>query len=760
MTGETTHSTAPPAEKRDFPGLDAFRLVAAFLVVAIHTSPLWSVNQSADFLLTRVVARLAVPFFFMASGFFLARSAGPRPLARFLAKNARLYGLCILLYLPLNWYLGDFGHPNLLARSLRDLLWNGTVYHLWYFPALLLGGCIAWLLWRRLPRWAGLAVCGALYLLGLGGDSWHGLLAALPAANGFYGFLFTLFSYTRNGLFFAPLFIYLGLLAARRPQSLYGPWPAAAGFALSFAAMVAEALTLRAFGAMRHDSMYLMLPFCSLWLFALLLRPVGAGRPGLRRVSALVYILHPWCIVAVRGAAKAIGAQGLLVEVSPVFYLCVCLLSLGLALLAARLPRPPAPGRHHRKTARAWVETDAGALSHNLDQLSSLLAPGAAVMAVVKGNAYGHGAVWAARSLWRAGVRAFAVATLEEGAALRRHGIGGTILVLGYTPPEEAFRLWLYRLTQTAVDAPHALALSQSGWPLRVHLKVDTGMHRLGFGVDDIEGIAAAYALPRLRVQGIYTHLARADSLAPADADFTQGQIDGWYALLAALRRRGVHPGATHLQSSYGLLNHPGLPCHYARLGLALYGVLEQPAQHTRSPVRLRPALCLKARLGSVRALDAGDYVGYGGGSRCNKKTLAATLTVGYGDGLPRNLSSNTSFLLHGKRVPVLGRLCMDQLTLDVSGVPHAAPGDIVTLIGRDGTEACTAEALAAEAGTITNELLAGLSPRLGRLAAPPPEKAERRALHRRLSLPFRPQRRTGPPCPARCARQSPSPHC
>ncbi len=197
--------------RKTYAGIDRFRLVAAVLVVAIHTSPLTDLGNTADFVLTRVLARVAVPFFFMVSGFFLfPKTADSRPspgrLLPFLRKTALLYLVAIALYLPLNLYTGTYQDWRSPARALSDLVFNGTFYHLWYLPAALLGAALVWLLLKRLKAGTALAACLVLYAVGLFGDSWYGLAARVPALNSFYNALFSIFDYTRNGLFFAPRF--------------------------------------------------------------------------------------------------------------------------------------------------------------------------------------------------------------------------------------------------------------------------------------------------------------------------------------------------------------------------------------------------------------------------------------------------------------------------------------------------------------------------------------------------------------------------
>lgn len=355
------------------PVLDVCRLAAALLVITIHTAPLSDVNAEADFFLTRVLARVAVPYFFMLTGYFLEKGQWRR-VGRTLGKTALLYVLSVLLYLPLNLYAGAFS-PFAPGQLLKELLVDGTFYHLWYLPAVLLGVPVAWGL-RRLGWKGGLAAAGALYLLGLMGDSYYGFAARVPFLKAFYEGLFTVSSYTRNGLFFAPLFLLLGALCTR--VHLKWAWLAAAGF---FAAMCAEAFLLKGAGAPRHDSMYVMLPLCMLALFCGLARS-NAGRCCAAAGTALwVYLLHPWCIVLVRGAAKVLGLQGLLVESGLGHFAAVALASFALAFCvqwaAARLAPVKMP-----PTARAWREVDLAALCRNAQALMEALG-GCGLMAVL-----------------------------------------------------------------------------------------------------------------------------------------------------------------------------------------------------------------------------------------------------------------------------------------------------------------------------------------------------------------------------------------
>ena len=684
--------------KRDTALLDRFRLGAAVLVVCIHTSPLASFTAMGDFWLTRVLARVAVPFFLMTTGYFLGRRDW-KDLPRQWKKLGLLYLAAAALYLPLNLYMDGF----LPGLWLKQLVTEGTLYHLWYFPALLLGLPLAWLI-RKLGQPWSLAAALGLYLIGLGGDSYYGPVSALPGAAAFYDGVFALFGYSRCGLFYVPLFLLLGDAAPRWNSRI-----SALGFGLALAGMSLEGLWLSVLGWQRHDSMYLLLPVCMMFLFSLLLGKNRGQDKAARRFSMLLYILHPWSIVLVRFGAKLTGLEALFIANSLGHFAAVlALTALWAWVLLVLWPQKRDP------RGRAWREVDLEAVAHNAAVLRSAAGENCRLMAVVKADAYGHGAVPVARRLQKAGVRAFAVACLDEALALRRASIRGEILILGWTPPEEAPRLRRWCLTQTVADLEHARALSRTGVPVRVHLALDTGMHRLGLPAEDTEAVAAVWALPHLKIRGVFSHLCVSDSPAEADRDFTRDQLRRFYACLDALRARGLDTGAVHIQASYGVLNLPPQPCACFRAGIALYGVGSDSSPVTRT-LDLRPALSLRARVAAVRTLSPGEGAGYGLSFRAQRETRLATVTIGYADGLPRDLPARGgTVLLRGRCCPMVGRMCMDQLLIDVTAVPDAAQGDTVTLIGRDGEMELTAVELAEKCGTITNELLSRLGTRLG----------------------------------------------
>ena len=371
--------------------------------------------------------------------------------------------------------------------------------------------------------------------------------------------------------------------------------------------------------------------------------------------------------------------------------------------------------RKPSREGRAWVEIDLEALARNFARLSSLTPDGCELMAVVKSDAYGHGAAPIAARLFQEGARSFAVATVDEGMLLRDCGIEGEILVLGYTHPENARFLGEYGLTQLIFDDAHAKALDDTNTKIRVHISIDTGMHREGISASDISGIESVFNCKNLTVDGMGTHLASSDSRAQDDAAFTRTQIDKFYEMTDVIKNKGYDAGKLHIQATYGMLNYPDIRCDYVRAGIGLFGVMSHSEPTLVFP-ELDPVLSLKAVVAQTRRIDEGESVSYGRIFTADKPMMIATVCIGYADGVPRHISGNGgAVLIRGRRAPIVGRVCMDLLMADVTGIDDATQGDIATLIGRDGDEEICCEELAGAAGTITNEILCRLGSRLPR---------------------------------------------
>ena len=365
---------------------------------------------------------------------------------------------------------------------------------------------------------------------------------------------------------------------------------------------------------------------------------------------------------------------------------------------------------------RSWIEINLDSLKYNVNALLSLMKSKDQFMAVIKADAYGHGAVRIAQELNSMGINCFAVATLSEAIELRENGIYGDILILGYTDPSQINFIQHYHLLQTITDDDYAVALNQKHIDIDVHIAIDTGMHRLGNGYDEFHKIETIYSLKHLHIKGIFSHLCVSDSLKADDKEFTQKQINHYLKTIETLQKKNYNVGKTHIQSSYGLLNYSHLCFDYVRIGISLYGVYSSRYDQSASPIELRPVLSLKSRIILIRQVKAGETLGYGRTYKTSKQSMIAIVPIGYADGLPRCLSNQGHVLVKGKKVPIVGRICMDQMMIDVSDIKNVQVGDIVTIIGSDGEVYQDCENLSDDIHTISNETLSRLGHRLPRI--------------------------------------------
>lgn len=366
------------------------------------------------------------------------------------------------------------------------------------------------------------------------------------------------------------------------------------------------------------------------------------------------------------------------------------------------------------KKDRIWMEININNLRHNVITLKKAMPQGCELMAVVKAEAYGHGAYDISLDLNKMGVRAFAVATIDEGIELRKHGIRGEILILGYTDVRRASELGKYDLIQTLIDYEYAEILNKQNIAVKAHIKIDTGMHRLGILSTEFSAVRKVFFLKNINVCGMFTHLCCADSKLPEDVAFTREQIGRFYHLVDRLKKDDISIPKLHIQSSYGLLNYPELACDYVRAGIALYGVLSSPGDDTTLKLDLRPVLSLKSRVVLIRSVMKGESVGYGRSFKAERDSRIAIIPAGYGDGIPRNLSGNIGNVsVHRHMVPVIGRVCMDQLAVDITDAKETKVGDVVTLIDAKWNSGLSAPAVAEKAGSISNELLCRMGRRI-----------------------------------------------
>lgn len=368
---------------------------------------------------------------------------------------------------------------------------------------------------------------------------------------------------------------------------------------------------------------------------------------------------------------------------------------------------------------RCWAEVDLAQLRKNYLVYRNQLPAGENVMAVVKADAYGHGDVRTALALQKIGVELFAVSNVNEAVKLRDGGVEGEILILGYTSAACAHVLKQYDITQALVSREHAESFKASGVPVKAQFAIDTGMNRIGLDADDpayCEKIIRAYA-PYFRLTGLFTHLCVAD--APEDEEskrFTNGQISKFVRVADSVKDLQL-PYVHYMNTAGGLWYNSGMKLSavtHTRLGISLYGL--KPDYSNTLPEGIRPVLSWKAVVALIKTVYPGETVGYGRTFAPDTPRRIATLTVGYADGLNRALSNKGYVLIRGRRAPIVGRICMDQIMADVTDIPDAQFEDVATLLGTDGNETITADDMAALIGTIGYEITCDIGKRVPRI--------------------------------------------
>ena len=353
---------------------------------------------------------------------------------------------------------------------------------------------------------------------------------------------------------------------------------------------------------------------------------------------------------------------------------------------------------------RTWAEVDLDALRHNYETLTRNLPDGCRFLGVVKADAYGHGAVPVAKELQGLGAGYLAVSNYEEALQLRRADVTLPILILGYTPVEFARDEAALHITQEVHSLEYGKALSQaltgSGQTLTVHMKIDTGMSRLGFFAYDrpetVPELVELWNLPNLNVEGAFMHFAVADTAS--ELEYTRMQHQRFMNVLNALKEQGIAPEIIHCANSAATIAFPEYAHDMVRPGIATYGLA--PSDEMQGMADLQPLMSLKTTIAAIRPFEAGITVSYGRTYQTPGPRTIAVCPIGYADGLQRRLSGNLHFLLHGKQIPVVGRICMDMCMVDITDVPDAQVGDTVTVVGTDGEEAITWDDWAAQLGT------------------------------------------------------------
>lgn len=373
---------------------------------------------------------------------------------------------------------------------------------------------------------------------------------------------------------------------------------------------------------------------------------------------------------------------------------------------------------------RTWAEIDLDALAHNYKEIRKRVQKNAKIMCVVKADAYGHGVEHVAPFLQEQGADWFAVSNLEEAIHLRNCGIVRPILILGYTPPEYAASLARYGITQALLSLGYAQRLSsvaqQAGVEVEAHVKLDTGMSRVGFYFQQeqrdqnaMDEIAKACTLPGIHADGIFTHFAVSDEGAEGK-EFTFRQFQLFTTAIRQLESRGIVFALRHCANSGAILSYPEMHLDMVRPGIIQYGLA--PSGKLSKSMDFHPVMSLRSVVSQLKTVEPGATLSYGREYTASVRSQIATIPVGYADGYQRVMAGKASVLVHGKRVPLVGRVCMDQMMADVSSVPSVQEGDTVTLFGRDGKEAIPVEELSGFANTINYEMVCLVTKRVPRI--------------------------------------------
>jgi alanine racemase len=373
---------------------------------------------------------------------------------------------------------------------------------------------------------------------------------------------------------------------------------------------------------------------------------------------------------------------------------------------------------------RTWAEVSLDAIDHNFKVICNQLNPETRVCCVIKADAYGHGAVTLAKEYEELGADWFAVSNLEEAMQLRSAGIELPILILGYTPPENAAQLSKLNISQAVLSTDYGVRLSfeaqKAGVTVKVHIKLDTGMSRIGFVYQDpardaraIEDIRRVCRLSCIDAEGIFTHFAVADE-GNDGRDYTLKQFNNFTDAISQLKRHGISFKIRHCANSAAIFDYPEMQLDMVRPGIVLYGLM--PSGKMKSKPNFIPAMELKSVVSLVKTIEPQTTVSYGRCFTAEEPTKIATVPIGYADGYPRHLFGQADMLVKGKRARIIGRVCMDQLMLNVTGIPELQEGDTVTVFGHDGESFLPVDELAELNQTINYELVCLVSKRVPRI--------------------------------------------
>lgn len=367
---------------------------------------------------------------------------------------------------------------------------------------------------------------------------------------------------------------------------------------------------------------------------------------------------------------------------------------------------------------RSWIEINTKNLEYNINQIKQIIPKTTQIMAVVKANAYGHDSIIISKKLQEIGINDFAVATLTEAIKLRENNITGNILILGYTEPEELQKVIDNNIMQTIVDNNYAKSVLKANLhgKLKCHVKINTGMNRIGEFYNDFAALSEIYQNPALQIEGTFTHLCVSDSDKIEDINFTKEQINRFDKAIEFIKNQGLNPGKLHTQASYGTINYTNCKYDYIRMGILMYGINASYDCYNKYNVDFKPVMAVKSKVTSIKYINPEETVSYGRTFKADKKIKIASVGIGYADGVPRALSNILIVKINNKKYHQIGRICMDQLMIEINDENPIAIGDEVILIDPNESKDLTLEDWAKLTNTITDEIICQFTTRLKRI--------------------------------------------
>ena len=367
---------------------------------------------------------------------------------------------------------------------------------------------------------------------------------------------------------------------------------------------------------------------------------------------------------------------------------------------------------------RSWIEINTKNLEYNINQIKQIIPKTTQIMAVVKANAYGHDSIIISKKLQEIGINDFAVATLPEAITLRENNITGNILILGYTEPEELQKVIDNNIMQTIVDNDYAKSVLKANLQgkLKCHVKINTGMNRIGEFYDDFAALSEIYQNPALQIEGTFTHLCVSDSDKIEDINFTKEQINRFDKAIEFIKNQGLNPGKLHTQASYGTINYTNCKYDYVRMGILMYGINASYDCYNKYNVDFKPVMAVKSKVTSIKYINPAETVSYGRTFKADNKIKIASVGIGYADGVPRALSNILIVKINNKKYHQIGRICMDQLMIEINDENPIAIGDEVVLIDPNEIKDLTLEDWAKLTNTITDEIICQFTTRLKRI--------------------------------------------